>query len=327
MKASPIAVYTDYDELDITPGRQLLESHGWTVRVLGTRDSREILEGAQDADALMVGYARIDADLIRALPRLKIIALLSMGVDNVDVDAATDSRVWVANVPGVATREVAAHALALALNLCRQVSSFGSGVRQGQWSLLSSALPKGLHETRVGVLGYGKIGRAFGALAAAVFDKVLAYDPLVTELTDKERAAGIELAGVEEVLAQADVLSLHMPLTQDPRHFLDEAMLDLLPDQAVVVNVSRGELIDEDALLRSLRSGRVRGAALDVLSEEPAGPDHPLVRHPRVVVTPHIGFLSDRTFVEYPMIQARNVLAWSKTGRPETPVRELSPLT
>lgn len=323
MSASPIAVYTDFDELDISPGRRLLESHGWTVRVLQTTDPQQILDGARDAEALMVGYAHIDAELIRALPQLKIIALLSMGFDNVDLDVATEAGVWVTNVPDAATREVAAHTLALALNLSRCVLPFSTDVRNGEWSLLSSPLPKDLHRTRVGVLGFGRIGRTFAQVAAGIFQKVVAYDPFVSELTTDEISAGIELANMEDVLRRADVLSLHMPLNENTHHLLNERTLALLPDQAVIINVSRGELVDEDALLDALESGRLSGAGLDVLSVEPPGGQHPLVRRRDVIITPHMGFLSERTFVEYPLTQARNVLAWKEHGRPEQPLRHL----
>lgn len=323
MYQKPLAVYTDFDELDVTPGKALLEEHGWQVRLLGTTDADQIVAAAQDATALLVGYATIDADTIRQLPNLKIIALLSMGFDNVDVQAATDQGIWVTNVPGAATHEVATHALALALSITRGITTFNADVRGGQWSIVSSKLPKALHETRCGVLGFGKIGRAFANLASGIFSSVVAYDPFVETVTDDEAAAGISLAPLDTVLAQADVLSLHLPLNDATTGMLDAEALARLPESAVVVNVSRGELVDEQALLAALESGQLGGAGLDVLTEEPAGADHPLLSHPRVVVTPHIGFLSERTFEMYPLMQARNVLSWQTKNRPDHPLNDV----
>lgn len=315
-----IAVYTDFDELDISPGRALLEEHGWEVRILATTEPEQIIAGAQDAQALLVGYAAIDERVIASLPNLKILALLSIGFDNVDVGAATDRGIWVSNVPGEATHEVASHALALSLVLSRQVTRFDADVRDGRWGLLSSPTPKALHEHTVSVLGFGRIGRAFAHMAAGVFRSVLAYDPYVTELSDEDRGAGIELVTIDEALASANVLSLHMPLTTDTHQLLNEDTLSQLPRGAVVVNVSRGELIDETALARALDVGRVSAAGLDVLTQEPPSSQHPLVHRTDVILTPHIGFLSERTFVEYPLTQARNVTHWASHGRPAHPV-------
>lgn len=320
MKNGPIAVYTDLDELDITPGRRLLEENGWTVRVLGTSDPVRIAEGAQDADVLMVGYAQISAETIAALPKVKLIALLSMGFNNVDLKAAEQSGVWVSNVPGSATQEVAEHALALAIAVSRRTHQFHNDVRSGQWSLLSSPLPKVLRKTSVGLLGFGRIGRAFAGMAAHLFGEVTVYDPFVTELTVEEAAAGIQLASMEEVLTTSDVLSLHLPLNEDTRHLVNEAAISRMRKGAVIVNVSRGELIDESALLRALESGKISGAGLDVLTEEPPSADHPLITRPEVIVTPHTGFLSEHTATEYPLVQARNALAWAQDGRPASSV-------
>lgn len=320
MMTGRIAVYTDFDELDITPGRRLLEEKGWTVRVLETTDPAQIREASQDADALMVGYAQIDAATIAALPQLKVIALLSMGFDNVDLQAAERAGIWVANVPGAATQEVAEHALSLALAVSRRTHQFHDDARSGEWSLLSSPLPKVLRETSVGVLGFGRIGRTFAGLAAHLFGEVTAYDPFVTELTQEESAVGIRLTTMEEVLTGCDILSLHLPLNDETRHLLDDATLSRMRKGAIILNVSRGELIDEAALLRALESGQITGAGLDVLSQEPPSPTDPLLARPEVIVTPHVGFLSEHTFTEYPLVQARNVLAWSQRDQPLHPV-------
>lgn len=197
MNDKPLAVYTDFDDLDVTPGRKLLEENGWRVHLAETTDADEIRAAAQDATALLVGYASINAETIRQLPKLKVISLLSMGFDNVDVEAATARGIWVTNVPGVATDEVAAHALTLALSLGRGITTFNADVRAGQWSLASSPLPKAVHEIRCGVLGFGKIGRAFARLASGVFSSVIAYDPYVETVTDEEAAAGISLAPLD----------------------------------------------------------------------------------------------------------------------------------
>nr|WP_272902450.1 C-terminal binding protein [Brevibacterium daeguense] len=303
----------------------MLEEHGWDVRVLGTRDHQVIIEAAQDATALMVGYATVDAAMIDALPQVQILSLLSMGFDNVDLEHAARRGVWVTNVPGAATREVAEHTLALALNLGRRVHRFHAGVRRGEWRLNAAPTPMNLAGTTCSVIGFGRIGREFARLAAPVFREVLVFDPFVDALSPDDEARGIRLVGFEEALRGGEIVSLHMPLTPETDKLLAADQLALLPHGAQLINVSRGELLDEPALLRALDSGQLGGAALDVLTVEPPSQDSSLVHHENVIVTPHIGFLSERTALEYPLVQACNAIALLETGRPLNPVNEPHP--
>ena len=321
MTPRPIAVYTDYDEFDVAPGITLLERAGWEVRVLDTRDRDAIIDGARDATALLLGYAHLDAAAIDALPNLRIIALLAMGSDNCDVAHAAARGIWVSNVPGVATEEVAEHALALALTMARGVQGYRDAVvRGGGWRFDAAPLPKRLGATTCGVLGYGRIGRAFARLAAPIFGEVVVHDPFVTELAPEDRERGIRSASLDEVTETAELLSLHLPLTPETHHLMNAERFRRMPAGAMLVNVSRGELIDEEALRASLDEGHLAAAALDVLATEPPAADDPLVHHARVTITPHIGFLSERTFVEYPMTQARNAVAYLEQGRPLHPI-------
>ncbi|WP_285114159.1 C-terminal binding protein [Leifsonia sp. fls2-241-R2A-40a] len=316
----PLVVYTDTDDIDPAPGIALLEAAGLRVLRLETRDADEIVAAAQEAEALMVGYARITADVIARLPRLRIISLLSMGYDNVDVESATEAGVWVANIVGAATDEVAAHALALAL-ATRSVDRAARTTREGGWGL--DAAPKATTESTVGVLGLGRIGRRFAEFASPLFAEVLGTDPMLPD--DEATRAGLAAAGIrrvelDELLASSDVLSLHVPLTDETAGFVDAAFLAALPAGAVLVNVSRGGLLDEEAVLASLDSGHLSGAGLDVLATEPAPADHPFRTHPRVVLTPHIAYLSSRTGRAYATSQAQNVVALFADGAPITPV-------
>jgi D-3-phosphoglycerate dehydrogenase len=317
---SPLAVYTDTDDIDPSPGIEILEQAGFRVVRLETRDADEIVAAAQDADALLVGYAPVTAEMIARMPRLRIIALLSMGFDNVDVPAATNAGVWVANILGAATDEVAAHALGLAL-AARSVDRAAQSVRAGGWRF--DEAPKVTTECTVGVLGLGRIGRRFAEFAAPMFGEVLGTDPMLPDDDDTRRmleATGIRRVGFDELLASSDVLSLHVPLTDKTAHLVDAELLAALPAGAVLVNVSRGGLIDEDALLDALDAGRLAGAGLDVLTTEPAASDHPFRTHPRVVLTPHVAYLSTRTSRTYATKQAQNVVACFADGAPHTPV-------
>lgn len=322
----PVAVYTDVEDTDPAPGIALLESHGFEVRVLGTRDPAAIIAGAQDADALLPGYAVITRDVIEALPRLKVIALMSMGIDYVDIDAATERGVWVTNVPGAATEEVATHALALLLASARQLPFYTASATSERWNERTAVAPPRLSEQTLGIVGLGKIGRAFARIAGPLFGRVLGYDPMLPDDAGVRAdldALGIERTTLEEVRRNSDALSLHVPLTAETARLVDAAFLSEMPQGAILLNVSRGGLVDNAALVAALDTGHLSGAALDVLDEEPPAPQHPLVGRDDVVLTPHIAYFSRRTEIEYVRIQAQNAATTLRTGTPDSPVNRL----
>lgn len=323
--ARPLAVYTDTEDTDPAPGIALLEEHGFEVRVLGTRDPQQIIEGARDAIALLPGYATITREIIEALPNLRVIALMSMGYDYVDLDAATEHGVWVTNVPGAATEEVATHALAILLYSVRQLRFYLASANPQEWNERAPHAPARLSEKTLGIIGLGRIGRELARLAGPLFGRVLGYDPLMPDSpeirADLDRL-GVQRADLAQVRDGADVLSLHLPLTAETEHMVDADFLARMPVGAVLVNVSRGGLIDDAALVASLDAGHLGAAALDVLGVEPPQPGHPLLGRADIVLTPHIAYFSARTEIEYVRIQAENVVAVNETGAPASPVNQ-----
>lgn len=323
----PIAVYTDADDTDITPGVALLEAAGFDVRVLNTRDAQEIIVGAAGATVLLPGYAAITREVIEALPELKLIALMSMGFDYVDIDAATERGVWVTNVPGAATEEVATHALALTLHAVRQLDYYLASAKPGTWNDRAPVAPPRMSELTLGVVGLGKIGREYIRVAGPLFGRVVGYDPMLPD-TDAVRAdleaLGVTRGTLDEVQAQANVLSLHLPLLPSTENMIDAEFMAGMPAGSVIVNVSRGGLIDSAALAASLDAGHLAAAALDVLEEEPPAASHPLVGRGDVVLTPHIAYFSARTEIEYVRIQAQNAISLAETGAPDSPVNKLA---
>ncbi|NUU06341.1 C-terminal binding protein [Leifsonia sp. C5G2] len=322
----PLAVYTDVDDTDPAPGIALLETNGFEVRVLGTRDPEAIVAGARDADALLPGYAPITREVIAALPRLKVVGLMSMGFDYVDVDAATEHGVWVTNVPGAATEEVATHALALLLASARQLPFYTASATPERWNERAAVAPPRLSELTLGIVGLGRIGRAFARVAGPLFGRVLGYDPLLPETaaTAGDLASlGIERTTLEDVRRSSHALSLHVPLTAETDRMVDGAFLAGMPARSILLNVSRGGLVDNAALVDALDSGRLAGAALDVLDQEPPAAGHPLVGRDDVVLTPHIAYFSGFTEGEYVRVQAQNVVSALTNGIPDSPVNVL----
>ncbi|MGY0489044.1 C-terminal binding protein [Streptomyces sp. WG-D5] len=311
----PVVVITDTEELDPAPGVRLLADAGWEVRIAGSRDPRAIAAVAHDADALIVGYARVDADLLDRLPAVRMLATMSAGYDMVDVAEAERRGLWVANLPGAATEDVAVHALAQTLALARRLPQADAVVRSGGWSTDLGEVPRRTSELTLGLVGMGRIARTFARIAAPLFGRIAAYDPRATNWPD-----GVERLDLDTLVEQADVLSLHVPSTPQTQGMVDAGLLSRMRPGSLLVNVSRGDLVNPEALLGALDAGRLAGAALDVFPVEPPAADDRLRTHPRLLLSPHSAFLSDASQRAYVTEPARNVIAWWTTGRPHTPV-------
>jgi D-3-phosphoglycerate dehydrogenase len=240
----------------------------------------------------LLSWAPVDADDIARLPSLQVIATPSVGVDHVDVDAATARGVWVCNVPDYCVDEMADHAVALLLGLVRGVVELDRSVRAGVWSYEAAGSLQRVSDVRLGVIGFGRIGRAVASRARALGMEVAAHDPFVS--SEEMTAASVRPEGFDELLRTSTAVSVHAPLTQETRGLIGERELALLPEGAYLVNVSRGALVDEAALVDALRERRIAGAAIDVFQTEPLPPDSPLYSTPSLVITPHTSWSSDR---------------------------------
>jgi D-3-phosphoglycerate dehydrogenase / 2-oxoglutarate reductase len=244
-----------------------------------------------DDVAALVSFAPVTGADLGRLPSLRIVATPSVGFDHVDVEAATRRGVWVCNVPDYCVEEMADHALALLLALVRGVVELDRSVRAGAWDHEAAGRLQRVSDVRLGVIGFGRIGRALANRGRVLGMSVSAHDPLLTP--EEIAAAGARPATLGELLRSSTAVSIHAPLTPETRGLLGRNELELLPEGAVVVNVSRGALVDTDALLDGLASGHLGGAALDVLEVEPPSPEAPAAQAPRLVVNPHAGWYSE----------------------------------
>jgi D-3-phosphoglycerate dehydrogenase / 2-oxoglutarate reductase len=265
-------------------GLELLRTACEVVELAPGDDLHALLAGAE---ALVVRSAtRVDADLIAAAPRLRVIGRAGVGVDNVDVDAATTAGIVVCNAPEANVVSAAEHALALLLALARHICAAERSLRDGAWERERFAGTE-LADKTMALLGFGRIGRLVASRARALGMRTVAYDPYVT--AERIAELGAEQAPtIEAALATADVVSLHLPVTPATRGIIDADRLALLRPGALLVNAARGALVDEAALVAALRSGRLAGAALDVFAQEPLPADSPLRDAPNLLLTPHL---------------------------------------
>jgi D-3-phosphoglycerate dehydrogenase / 2-oxoglutarate reductase len=268
----------------------------------------EFADGARHMDALMTSWGmRIDKQIIDALQQCVVIGLSSVGVDMVDVEAATAAGIVVTNVPDVFIEEVADHAMMLLLDAARMTSKMTRLVSQGQWHQGRPALsgrPR-LYGQTLGFYGFGNVARCTARRAKPFGLHLLAHDPYVSEL--EITGAGVEPVGFAELLERSDFVSVAAPHNRETEHAFDAAAFARMKPTAILVNTARGALVDEAALVEALRAGAIAGAALDVLEEEPPGPDNPLLSMDNVVVTPHVASATTRMRPETRRRAAREV--------------------
>jgi D-3-phosphoglycerate dehydrogenase len=247
------------------------------------------LDAMIEAEVIMVAFFKVTADVIARLKRCRVIMRMGVGFDNIDVDAATRRGIAVCNVPDFCTAEVADHAVSLALALARALPYLDRCVRDGIWKAALLRQIPAFYAMRFGVLGFGRIGRLAVARARPFGFRLLACDPYIS---DAEVPDDVRRVPLEELLEQSDILSLHVPLTEETRHILDAERLAMMKSSAILVNTSRGPVVDIDALVEALRSGRLAAAGLDVVEQEPLPLDHPLLALPNVLVSPHYAWHS-----------------------------------
>jgi D-3-phosphoglycerate dehydrogenase len=258
----------------------------------------DVIAAAADADGLLVLAAPVTERVIDALPRgagalprCRVIGRLGVGLDMIDLPAATAAGIQVTYVPAATTDEVSDHALALLLALSRRILRLDAAVRAGTWHHLAGG--SDLHRLRdqvVGVVGFGRIGAAFAGKVGALGPTVLVHDPQVPHAV--VAATGATPVGLDELLTRCDYLSIHAPLTAATRHLIGAPELARMKPSAQLINVARGPLVDQRALVAALEQGRLAGAALDVLEDEPPARDDPLLALPNVLLSPHAAHYS-----------------------------------
>lgn len=299
----------------------VLAPTGARIRYLDGLDAADAPAALRAADALMVTIQPVTAAVIGTLGRCRIISRVGVGLDNIDIPAATARSIWVNNVPDYCIDEVSMHAIALMLAHLRRVSSWGAMTCRGAWDGATAATMRRPDNLTFGVLGFGRIGSAAAAKARGLGLRVIAHDPHIAPAVIA--AAGVMPVDWRTLLGTADYLSLHVPLTDETRRIINADALALMQPHTYLINTARGGVIDEDALLDALRRGTIAGAALDVLTTEPPHPDHPLLHDARVTITPHVAWGSAEASADVRMKGAAEVVRALRGERPRFPANEI----
>lgn len=295
MASGQVVIVADCDHPSISIEREVLKDLCPDIAWLKCRTEDEIIAQCAQADGILMMYAPMTRRVMQTLRRCKVIARYGVGVDTVDLKAAAELGIVVSNVPDYGTQEVSDHALGLMLCLTRKIAMASSLVKRGIWDF-RLLQPIYRHQVQtIGIVGLGRIGRAMADKTRALGMKVIACDPLVA----RDRVPDfITLVSLEQLLAQADVVSVHCPLSDTTRNMLDEKMLRLMKPSAYLVNTARGSIVNEAALDDLLAEKKLAGAAMDVLAVEPGAADHPLFKHENFICTPHTAWHSEESMQE-----------------------------
>jgi D-3-phosphoglycerate dehydrogenase / 2-oxoglutarate reductase len=324
MAGKPKVVISDYDFGEFEIERGILEPAGFRIVAMQAKSEEELIAQVRDCDAVITQYARVGARTIAAMHRCKIIARYGVGVDIVDVDAATARNMLVTNVRDYCTQEVADHAMALLLALARKLLAYNRASHHGVWRWQAGKPIHRLQGRTMGIVSFGQIGRAIAARGKAFGLRVITYDPYVDDAL--VAAHGAERVDRATIIAQSDYLFMQVPMTRETHHFIGESELRRMKPGAIIVNTGRGPTIDSAALAQALRENRITAAGLDDLEEEPAKrrdwqpTESPLMALDNVLVTPHSAYYSEES------IRLARETAASEVKRVLTGERPLNPV-
>ena len=286
-----LQISTGYTDGSVEKG--LIEAAGGSYTLISSEREQDIIAAGQDATVLLVALTEVSGTVIRALKQLKLIVRAGIGVDNIDLAAAKECGIHVCNFPTYCHDEVADHTVALLMALERQLPAQVRDIRAGSWNPVSTYRPiRGLQDAAVGFVGCGGLAQKVMARLRPFGVRLIGYDPYLPE--EKASALGLTLLPLEALLAQADYVTLHVPLTVETRGILNAAAFSLMKPTAYVLNTARGPLIDNDALFDALKAGKIRGAGLDVIDGDLEGAKR-FASFEQVLITPHSAYYSERS--------------------------------
>jgi phosphoglycerate dehydrogenase-like enzyme len=310
---------TDNDFPDIELERSMFAAAGVELVAAQCRTEDDVIAASAGCQGLLVQYAPVNRKVFAARPEIRIASRYGAGFDTINVADARDHGVWVANSPDYGVGEVATHALALALASIRHIAMYDRDIRAGTWHYTSPGTIRRATDLTLGILGLGRIGKRMAHIARDCFRNVIACDPY---LIDGDFPVYVGRVDLQTLFRTADVVSLHVPLNPETAGMVNGALLKAMRPGSALVNTARGGVVNIDDLVEVLESGHLDAVGIDVLPVEPPTPDHPLLRHPRALLTPHAAFYSIAGERELRRKAAQNLIDWARTGRPSYVVVE-----
>lgn len=288
----------------------LFEQANCTVMVASAPQPEAVIPLIKDAQGLILRTGiTITRELLAAADKLLVIARTGGGLDNVDVPAATEKGIIVTSNLGVNTLSVVEHVLSVMLALSKKLAVMDQAVRSGNFGIRYQNLPRDISGKTIGLLGFGRIGSEIGRICRRIFGmRVIAYDPYLPEEKKIAYRSWVDFTGLKELVSESDVISIHVPLTEQTRHLVDETEISQMKPDVILINASRGGIVNEAALVKALQNNRIAGAGLDVFSEEPVPAGNPLLKLENVILTPHSAALTRECVTRMATEAARCVL-------------------
>ncbi len=287
---------SDFPYADNEIEREALAMWGADVIAAQCRTPQDVISAGRNVDAIILNFAPITEEVIASLTRCRALGRFGIGVDTIDVSAATKRGIAVINVPSYCEDEVSDHALGLLMAWARRIPHYTEEIRNGVWDWKTWRPVYRLRGQVLGLLGFGKIARVLARKATALGMEVIAHDPYVPDAIFEEK--GVPSVSWNKLLSRSDYLSIHVPLTSETQHLINADSLSQMKATACLINTSRGAVVDEAALVRALQDNALAGACLDVLENESPATDNPLLRLPQVLLTPHVAWYSEESQVE-----------------------------
>ena len=318
MKSAPNfrVVVLKHDYVSVEHERRIVTAEGGEFVDAENMTEVEMLRLCEQADGILVRWVKVGSNLIKRLSRCRIIVRYGVGTDNVDVNAATEAGIIVGHVPHYCTDEVATHAIALLLACVRNLLDAQKKMERGVWELNPTERLWRMNERTLGLVGFGCIGQAVARKMSGWGLRLLASDPYVDAV--RADALGVKLVDLETLCRESDYVSLHVPLLPETRHLLNARTLALIKPGAILINTARGQVLDTEALLTALESGRIAKAGLDVFDEEPLPATSPLRAHPRMIVTNHVAWYSEESQTELQVTAAEEAVRVCTGGLPHS---------
>lgn len=315
-------VLTDHLDGNYDVEKAVLSPIGAEVIVANCKTPEEVLGACRDADGILANLAPIPARVIQELEKCKVISRYGVGYDNVDVEACTREGIYVANVPEYCEEDVSDHALALLLGCVRKIARRDAQVRRGQWNIRRADRIYRIAGKTFAFLGYGLIARCLHRKIRGLnLGRILVYDPFLD--AEFVKSQGAEPTDFETALKEADYISIHMPLNKNTRGIIDEKAFSMMKPTTIIINTSRGPIIDEAALIKALSEGMINSAGLDVHNKEPLERDNPLMKLENCILTDHMGYYSEESIDELKRKVAENVRDVLIGGKPKYPVNKI----
>lgn len=301
---------------------QVLKEVGAELVMHDLKNDDEAIEALRETDGILLNLYPLNARVIRRLKKCKIISRYGVGYDNVDVEAATSQGIWISNVPDYAYEDVSDHALGMLLDCVRKITAKDRRIRKGDWNLHDKFQCQRIKDKVLGFIGYGGIARALHRKISGLgLAKVLVFDPYI----DREyiRDSGGTPCDFETLLKESDFITIHAPLTKETRKLVGAKQLAMMKEEAILINTSRGPLINEAALIKALQEKRIGFAGLDVFESEPLPKNSPLRKLDNVILTDHAGWYTEESFVELKTKAAMNIAEVFRSGKPIYPVNQV----